>query len=51
MKVLLVAVAMVALPTLSYAACSGYGHQEAAMTCADGLVWDSETRTCVTVSG
>ena len=50
-KSIFVALALAALPTLSYAECSGYGHQEAAMSCADGTVWDPEAKTCVTVSG
>ena len=50
-KTLLVAVMLTALPSLSFAMCSGYKHQEASMSCADGTVYDAESKTCVTVSG
>lgn len=52
MKTLCVALALTVIPTLSFAMCSGYGHDQAAsMSCADGTVWDAQTGTCVTVSG
>ncbi len=50
-KTLLIALAMTALPTLSYAMCSGYGHQEAAISCAQGMTWDAEKQACVNVTG
>lgn len=50
-KTLFVALALAAVPTLGFAQCSGYGHQEASMSCANGTVWDADTKTCVTVSG
>lgn len=50
-KTLFVALALSALPTLGFAACSGYGHQEAAMSCADGMVWDAEAKACVKITG
>ncbi|MFW2542350.1 chitin-binding domain-containing protein [Primorskyibacter sp. 2E107] len=49
-KTLLAAAALVVAPTVAaFAACSG--HSEQAMTCADGSVYDSTTRSCTVVSG
>lgn len=47
----LLASAALALATASagLAACSG--HSEAAMSCADGMVYDADSRTCKAVSG
>ncbi|MDU8944983.1 hypothetical protein [Ovoidimarina sediminis] len=50
-KTVLFALLLSALPTLSFAMCSGYGHQEATMSCADGSIWDTEKKACVTVTG
>ncbi len=50
-KTLFVALALAALPTLSLAAGCNYGSKQASMSCADGLVWNSETRTCVQPTG
>lgn len=44
-KTILAALALTVLPAVSYAACSGKSHQ--AMSCAEGSVWDADTRTCV----
>ena len=50
-KTLFVAAILAVTPALSFAQCFGDGHQEASMSCADGMVWDKDSRTCVTVSG
>ncbi|MEM9341459.1 MAG: hypothetical protein AAGA87_00280 [Pseudomonadota bacterium] len=50
-KILIVALAMVAAPSLSFAMCSYGKHQEAAISCADGTVYDDESKSCVTLSG
>lgn len=50
-KILIVALAMVAAPSMSFAMCSYGKHQEASISCADGTVYDADTQTCVTVSG
>lgn len=38
--------ALIALPSLAGATCS-YHEQTVQISCADGQVYDSETRTCV----
>lgn len=49
-KTLCAAVALtVATSVAAMAGCQGYG--EARMTCADGLVYDTETGSCRVVSG
>ena len=40
-------VAFTALPGIAAAGCSGYGHQEANLSCAKGTVWDDLTKSCV----
>ena len=39
------ALMLVMLPGLAASAC--IGHTAQTMTCADGQIWDSETRTCL----
>ncbi len=50
-KTIFASLILAALPSIGFAGCSGYGHQEASMSCADGMVYDAETKACVTVSG
>ena len=52
-KTLLVAVALSAMPAFAFAmGCSGYEHQQqAAISCADGTVWDADKRACVKLTG
>ena len=44
-KTAFTALALTVLPAISFAQCAGKSHQ--AMSCAEGTVWDSDTRTCV----
>lgn len=44
-KILMTAVALTVLPAAAFATCSGKSHQ--AMSCAEGSVWDADTRSCV----
>ena len=44
-KTIILAAVLAALPALSYASCSGRGHQ--AQSCAAGFAWDSNLQTCV----
>ncbi|MGH1413027.1 MAG: chitin-binding domain-containing protein [Pelagimonas sp.] len=48
-KTLLVATTLTLMPVLGYAECSGSHIQ--AMSCADGMVYDSTSQSCKTVSG
>ena len=48
-KALLAAAVLAFAPIASFAACTGEQHQ--AMSCADGMVFDSETNSCKTVTG
>ncbi len=50
-KTLVATLVLAALPSFGFAMCSGYGHQEASISCAAGTVYDADTKTCVTVSG
>ena len=52
MKTLLTALVLVVVPTLSFAmgGCSGYGHETTAMSCADGMMFDTEQQKCVAVT-
>ena len=45
LKTALAALALTLAPVMVSAACPS-GHQ--AMSCAEGMVWDSETRSCTT---
>ena len=45
MKTLLSALALTVLPGLAFAGCSGVSHSTTAqMSCADGMVYDSEAQ-------
>jgi hypothetical protein len=44
-KTILAALALTLTPGLAMAMCSDR-HVTTTMNCADGMVWDSETRTC-----
>lgn len=50
-KTVFVALALAALPTLAAAGDCGWGKQHASMSCADGLVWDSDKGACVQPTG
>lgn len=41
----LVAIILTALPSITFAACSG--HPEQASSCAEGYVWDGKAGGCV----
>ena len=50
-KLLLAVMALVVSPGLAFAGCSsGHLKEEIVMSCADGLVYDPETQTCVSLS-
>lgn len=49
LRTVLTAVILTAAPLAAAAECSSQ-HQQA-MSCADGLVWDSETKRCTKVTG
>jgi hypothetical protein len=50
-KTLLTTAALtLASATSSVAACQ-WGHEEAKMSCADGMVYDADTNSCKVVSG
>jgi hypothetical protein len=46
-KVALAALALTLAPALAIAGGCEKGHQEASMSCADGTVWNPETKACV----
>lgn len=48
MKRFALILALLAMPALAGAAC--LHDQQQAMSCADGLVWDPETRACIPVA-
>jgi hypothetical protein len=45
LKTALAALALTILPAMSFAMCSGKSHQAA--SCAEGMVWDQASSTCV----
>ena len=45
-KTILAALALSLTPGLAMAMCSDRHINTTAMNCADGMVWDSEARTC-----
>lgn len=50
-KTTLAALALATVPTLSFAMCSWDAHKsETAASCAEGMVWDATSGTCVTAS-
>ena len=50
-KLLIAAATLAVLPSLGFAMCSDKGHEDVVMSCADGMTYDAETGTCVTVTG
>ncbi len=46
---ILTTAAVMSLPSLAAAACS-YHQQSAQISCADGQIYDQETRSCVSAS-
>ena len=48
LKTLVIAAALVAAPSLSFAAC-GHGKQQA-QNCIEGTTWDSGSQSCVPIS-
>lgn len=50
MKTLLLAVSLVAALAPAAGLAAGCGHDEAAMSCAEGMKWNPETRACETMS-
>lgn len=47
LRVTLAALVLAATPGLAAAMCSDMKPAQTAMSCADGMIWDSQTRTCV----
>ena len=47
---LLTVLVLTTAPSLAMAMGCSDGHQEAAMSCADGSTWDADSKTCVAVS-
>ncbi|MBV2361256.1 adenylosuccinate lyase [Thalassococcus sp. CAU 1522] len=50
-KTLLAAAVLSLSPAVALAYCSGSEHATQTMTCADGMVYDSETNSCKVLSG
>lgn len=46
----LTALALLLAPSLSFAGCKGDHSQQTAMSCAEGMMMDEETGTCVPVA-
>ena len=46
-RTILAACLVLLTPGLAIAQCTGKGHQDTAMSCAEGLMLDPETQTCV----
>jgi hypothetical protein len=44
-KIVFTALALTILPATAFATCSGKTHL--GMSCAEGTVWDADSRTCV----
>ena len=49
-KALAAAVALTVVPAFAYAECS-FGKHQAAMSCADGTVYDAQSGACVATTG
>ena len=49
-KAFLSAAILALSPVAGFAACTGYGHETQAMTCAEGSVYDAATNTCKVIS-
>lgn len=45
LKMMFAAAALIVSPALATAAC--LGHSEQVMTCADGLVYDAQSNSCI----
>ncbi|WP_420863888.1 carbohydrate-binding module family 14 protein [Algirhabdus cladophorae] len=41
---------LTAAPSFAFAMGCSSGHTEASMSCANGTVWDADSKTCVTAS-
>ena len=50
-KTILAVIALTFLPNLVMAACSAAEHTQSTMSCAEGKIFDSATKSCVPVSG
>jgi hypothetical protein len=48
-KTLLAASVLLVLPAIAQAQCN-YGSSEAAISCADGMMWDATAMACVAVA-
>ncbi|MDJ0630300.1 MAG: chitin-binding domain-containing protein [Rhodobacter sp.] len=46
-KTAIFATILAVAPTLTFAACNWQHSTQEAMSCAEGMVWDAETETCV----
>jgi len=49
-RLVLSALAIAALPTLAAATCFD-GHEQAAMSCPEGQVFDTQQQSCITPTG
>jgi len=47
LKTILAALALAATPALATAACFGDHAEKSVMSCAEGLVWDTQKGACV----
>lgn len=45
-KLLLATLVVAATPGLALAMCSGYGHDQTAMSCPEGQTYDAATQRC-----
>ena len=50
-KTLAAAAALIILPAVGFAYECNYGKQQAAMSCAEGSVYDSQSGTCLPTHG
>ncbi len=50
-KTLFAAAVLALTPALAMAECSWGKHEQQAMTCADGTVYDADSNTCKVVTG
>lgn len=49
LKIALTTIILTLAPLTAFAEC--FGDHQQAMSCADGAVWDSETKSCIKVTG
>ena len=49
-KTVLAAAALALTPMLATAQCFGEAHEQQAMTCAEGHVFDAESNSCVVIA-